>query len=72
VSAALVVAAITGIFFVIGLVVGGIVVTALPVLRDRRRTRTGSGNDTMPAEYHHVADDRPRWPRDPDTNYPRR
>ena len=38
-DAALVVAAIVGVFFVVGLVVGGVVVIALPWLRDRRSRR---------------------------------
>ena len=38
-GAALVVAAIIGIFFAVGLIVGGIVVIALPKLRDRRSGR---------------------------------
>jgi hypothetical protein len=35
-DAALVVAAIIGVFFLVGLVVGGIVVIALPLFRGRR------------------------------------
>jgi hypothetical protein len=38
-DATVVVAIIVGIFFVVGLVVGGVVVIALPVLKDRRSRR---------------------------------
>ena len=38
-DAALVVAAIVGVFFVVGLVVGGIGVIALPLLKGRRLRR---------------------------------
>jgi len=38
-DAALVVAAIIGVFFLVGLVVGGIVVIALPLFRGRRSGR---------------------------------
>jgi hypothetical protein len=71
-AAFLVVSAIIGVFFVVGLVVGGVAVIALPVFRDRRPTRTGSG-DTIYPEHHHAAPgDRPRWPGDPGASYPRR
>jgi hypothetical protein len=43
-DAALEVAAIVGVFFLVGLVVGGIVVIALPLFR-RRRSRPGDDDD---------------------------
>ena len=83
-GAALVVAAIIGIFFAVGLIVGGIGVIALPKLRDRRSgrlERPGPGDDTIEPEYDHVApdatgpdeagpDDRPGWPGEAGRNLP--
>jgi hypothetical protein len=85
-GAALVVAAIIGIFFAVGLIVGGIGVIALPMLRDRRSGRLEQrepADDTIEPEYDHVApdamgpdeagpDDRPGWPGGADHNYPGR
>jgi hypothetical protein len=45
------VAIVIGIFFVAGLVVGGIVVIALAMLKDRRPTRTGPGDSTIQRDY---------------------
>ena len=56
-GAALVVAAIIGIFFAVGLIVGGIGVIALPKLRDRRPGRREPAVDTIEPEYDHVAPD---------------
>ena len=61
-DAAVVVAIIVGVFFVVGLVVGGIVVIALPMLKGRRGRRFDPGDHTAQPEYDHAApDDRPRW-----------
>ena len=79
-DAALTVAAIVGIFFVAGLVVGGIVVIALPVLRERRSRRDKQdepGDHTVQPEFERVhrderprwPDERPRWPGDGDNGY---
>jgi hypothetical protein len=69
-DAALVVATIVGVFFVVGLVVGGIVVIALPLFRGRRsgrdkRREPGDRPDRRKFERGDP-DDRPRWPRDDD------
>jgi hypothetical protein len=82
VGAALVVAAVIGIFFAVGLIVGGIGVIALPKLRDRRPGRREPAVDTIEPEYDHVApdaagpaeagpDDRPGWPGEAGRNLPR-
>ncbi len=67
-DAAVVVAIIVGIFFVVGLVVGGVVVIALPVLKDRRSRRDQKlepGDHATQSEYDKlVPDERPRWPSD--------
>jgi hypothetical protein len=42
-GAGLVVVIIIGVFFVIGLLVGGVMVLALPLLRDRRSRRSKPG-----------------------------
>jgi hypothetical protein len=77
-GAVLVVAAIIGIFFAVGLIVGGITVIALPVLRERRsqrRDRREPGDNVVQAEYgptvpdgtgpdEAAPDDRPGWPGD--------
>jgi hypothetical protein len=71
-SAAVVVAVIIGVFFVIGLLVGGIMVIALPLLRDRRFGRSKPREPGSQPEYDvtpdaggpddAAPDDRPRWP----------
>ena len=65
-DAALVVAAIVGVFFVVGLVVGGIGVIALPLLRDRRsrrdRRRAPGDGPVQPGSERGDPGDRPRWP----------
>jgi len=77
-GAVLVVAIVIGVFFAIGLLVGGIMVIALPLLRDRRPGRSKPrepGQDPVQPEYDHVTpdatgrddgvpQDRPRWPGD--------
>jgi len=78
-----IVAAVIGIFFVVGLFVGAVVVIALPALRPRgfgrprRRDRAGSsvrpGYDRVFQDSTRwedaAADDRPRWPGDADGGY---
>ena len=82
-SAAVVVAVIIGVFFVIGLLVGGIMVIALPLLKDRRSKpsmRRELGEAPVQPEYDHMTtdaggpddaapDDRPRWPGNGDDGY---
>jgi hypothetical protein len=67
-DAALVVAAIVGVFFLVGLVVGGIVVIALPLFRGRRSgrdKRREPGDRPDRREFERGGrDDRPRWPGD--------
>jgi hypothetical protein len=69
-DAALVVAAIIGVFFLVGLVVGGIIVIALPLFRGRRSgrdKRRGPGDGPFPRKFERGdPDDRPRWPGDDD------
>ena len=64
---AVLVAVIIGVFFVVGLAVGGIIVIALPLLkgrRSRRGTRREPGDRPVQPEFEPVdPDDRPRWPR---------
>jgi NADH:ubiquinone oxidoreductase subunit 3 (subunit A) len=51
---------VVGVFFVVGLVVGGIVVIALPVLRARRPRRDKQrepGDTTIEPEYDHAHPD---------------
>jgi len=81
-----VVAVVIGIFFVVGLFVGAVVVIALPALRQRsfRRARQRRRADgPVESSSHRVnpgaarwedaaADDRPRWPGDADGPYPGR
>ena len=68
-----VVAAVIGIFFVVGLFVGAVAVIALPALKDRRfrRRDRSDGPDQSPHDrvnaeatrWEDAADeDRPRWP----------
>jgi hypothetical protein len=78
-----VVAVVIGIFFVVGLFVGAIVVIALPALRSRglrrpgRRDRVGSSvqspHDRVSRDSasweDEAPDDRPRWPGDADGGY---
>jgi hypothetical protein len=69
-DAALVVAVIVGVFFLVGLVVGGIVVMALPLSRGRRsgrdkRREPDDRRDWRERERGDL-DDRPRWPGDGD------
>ncbi len=86
-DAALVVAAIIGVFFTIGLLVGALVVNALPALRDRRSGRNGrrgpeggsvqqnyddGGPGAHPGWQRAEPDDRPRWPGDADGGDPGR
>jgi len=78
-AALLVVATIIGVFFVVGLVVGGIVVIALPVLRSRRSGRWPDGNPPHHGDGQDAGreeglppDDRPRWPTGADNDYPGR
>jgi hypothetical protein len=70
-NAIVVVAIIVGVFFVVGLAVGGIVVMALPMLRAwraRRNRRLDPGDHTAEPEYDHAfPDDGPRWPGDGDS-----
>ena len=75
-GAGLVVVIIIGVFFVIGLLVGGVMVLALPLLRDRRSrwSKPGEpGEDPVRPDYDHVTpdaagrddappEDHPRWP----------
>jgi hypothetical protein len=83
-SAALVVAAIMGTFFIAGLVVGAIIVIALPTLRGNRVSRTrrhepdgGTGeqedegrmSDSSVGRDEAAPDDRPRWPGDAGDGY---
>ena len=67
-GAVLVVAIVIGVFFAIGLLVGGIMVIALPLLRDRRPGRSKRlrnreseprvpGEDPVQPEYDHVTPD---------------
>jgi hypothetical protein len=58
-GAAVVVAIIVGIFFAVGLIVGGIAVIALPVLRDRRAARRAQHRpgEAGPPEYDHAPPD---------------
>jgi hypothetical protein len=78
-SAAVVVAVIIGVFFVIGLLVGGIMVIALPLLRDRRFGRSNRREPGSQPEYDVTPDaggpddatpgDSPRWPGHGDNGY---
>ena len=72
-DAVLVVAAIVGVFFVVGLVVGGIVVIALPVLRGRRpgqsKQREADDGPVRPEFEYLDPDDRSRWPGDGEDRY---
>lgn len=68
------VAIITGIFFVVGLMVGGIVVIALPVLRSRPSGRKPDGNPPhleggRDAGAGLAPDDFPRWPGNGDNGH---
>lgn len=77
-GAVLVVAAVIGIFFAVGLIVGGIAVIALPVLRERRSQRSDRRkprDNAVQTEYDPVVpdgtgpdeaapDDRSGWPGD--------
>jgi len=67
-NAAAVVVTIVAVFFVVGLVVGGVVVIALPVLkghRSRRNDQLEPGNRATQPEYDKlVPDERPRRPGD--------
>ena len=69
-DAALVVAAIVGVFFLVGLVVGGIVVIALPLFRGRRpgrdKRREPGGRPDRREWERRDPDVRPRWPGDDD------
>ena len=59
-GAGLVVVIITGVFFVIGLMVGGVMVLALPLLRDRRSRRSKPrepGEGPVEPGYDHVPRD---------------
>ena len=77
-GAVVAVAVIIGVFFVIGLVVGGIVVIALPRFRDRRSRRSWprKPDDQSMAEPEDesvtpddvVADGHPRWPGNGDND----
>jgi hypothetical protein len=83
-SALVVVAAITGTFFIVGLFVGAIIVIALPVVRATRASRADRhepDGGTVRPEYDRwmpdigarrdgaAPDDRPRWPGDADNGY---
>ncbi len=68
------VAIVTGIFFVAGLVVGGIVVIALAVLRSRPSGREADGNPPHHEDGRDVGEDRaqnnrPRWPQNDDNDH---
>ena len=69
-NAALVVAVIIGVFFVVGLAIGGVTVIALPMLRGRRSRRPAQREpDGDPVEYDQAPPDDPRWPGDGDNGY---
>jgi hypothetical protein len=83
-TATLVVVVTIGIFFIAGLIVGAIIVIALPVLRGIRVSRTTRHepingtrerenddrmSDARAGRGGAARDDRPRWPGDADSGY---
>jgi hypothetical protein len=83
-TATLVVVVIVGIFFIVGLIVGAIIVIALPILRGTRVSRIarhepGRGrreqenddrmSDARVGQDEARPDERPRWPGDADNGY---